>query len=267
MSWSQQAVALLVLATVATAASPWPASAHQRAASLLKTLSLEQKISMTWGQNKGYGAPDRPDVGNVPGFASKGIPPTYLEDGPQGVGDRLLNVTNWPSQLTVAMTWDSELMYAWGKAMGREQYLKGTNVMLGPDLNMARVPWGGRVFEMMGEDPHHAAAMAAPYVRGVQENNISACAKHYVFNSHECNRQTYSANVPARAAHEIYLPSFLAAVDAGVGSVMCAFNQVNNSYSCENSGTLNGYLKEHGGFGGWVSESSSKYVGLYVGLC
>jgi beta-glucosidase len=221
---------------------------------MLNSLSQEEKLAMTWGRNKGYGAANRPDVGNVPGYTSKGVPPTYLEDGPQGVADKLLNVTNWPSQLTVAMTWDAELMYAWGKAMGREQYLKGTNVMLGPDLNMARVPWGGRVFEMMGEDPHHAAAMAALYVRGVQEtNNISACAKHYIFNSHECNRQTYSANVPERAAHEIYLPSFLAAVDAGVGSVMCAFNRVNGSYSCENDGTLNGYLKGRlGGFDGWV---------------
>jgi beta-glucosidase len=187
---------------------------------MLAKMTLGDKLNMTWGRNKGYGAVDRPDVGNIPAVPAAGVPPTYLEDGPQGVGDKLQNVTNWPSQLTIAMTWDEGLLFEWGKAMGREQYLKGTNVMLGPDLNMARVPWGGRVFEMMGEDPYHGARMAVPLVQGIQTNNISACVKHYIFNSHECNRQTYSANVPARAAHEIYLPPFLAAVDAGVGSAM-----------------------------------------------
>lgn len=187
---------------------------------MLAKLTLDEKIAMTWGRNKNYGTPDRPDVGNIPGFPPAGIPPLYLEDGPQGVADGLQNVTSWPSQLTVAQTWDAQLMQEWGQAMGREQYLKGTNVMLGPDLNMVRVPWGGRVFEMMGEDPYHGAAMAVPLIKGIQSNNISACAKHYIFNSHECNRQSYSANVPARAAHEIYLPPFLAAVDAGVGSVL-----------------------------------------------
>ena len=200
----------VLVAQPGLAASPWPAAARERALTMLAKMTAEEKIAMTWGENKRYGQEsDRPDVGNIPGVPAAGVPPTYLEDGPQGVGDGLQNVTNWPSQLTAAMAWDESLMFEWGKAMGREQYLKGTNVMLGPDVNMVRVPWGGRVFEMMGEDPHHAVRMAFPLVKGIQTNNISACAKHYVFNSHECNRQTYSANVPARAAHEIYLPSFL----------------------------------------------------------
>jgi beta-glucosidase-like glycosyl hydrolase len=80
-----------------------------------------------------------------------GLPSINLEDGPQGVADGLNNVTQWPSQLTVSMTWSPELMYLWGVAMGAEQRAKGTNVMLGPDVNLARVPWSGRVFETMGE--------------------------------------------------------------------------------------------------------------------
>ena len=77
-----------------------------------------------------------------------------------------------------------------------------------------------------------ASQLVAPLVKGIQSNNLSACVKHFIFNNHECNRQTYSANVDERTGRELYAPAFLAAVDAGVGSVMCAFNRVNNTFSC-----------------------------------
>ena len=104
-------------------------------------------------------------VGNVPGTPRLGLPSINLEDGPQGVADGLTNVTQWPSQLTVSMTWSRDLMHTWGAAMGAEQRLKGTNVMLGPDVNLARVPWSGRVFETMGEDPFRELlpARACPF--------------------------------------------------------------------------------------------------------
>ena len=89
-------------------------------------------------------------VGNVPATPRLGLPSINLEDGPQGVADGLRNVTMFPSQLTVACTWSRDLMQAYGAAMGAEQAAKGTNVMLGPDVNLARVPWSGRVFETMG---------------------------------------------------------------------------------------------------------------------
>ena len=249
-------------------------------------------------------------------MAGLGLPPLNLEDGPQGVADELKNVTGWPSQLAVAMAWEPGLMEEWGAAMGAEQKLKGTNVMLGPDVNLARVPWSGRVFETNGEDPFLSAALVGPEIRGIQSNNISACVKcvagivssvhhlpashddiaatqmptlhvqvvstrrshvahhfclrfvalgvgsrraphrsmsrHFIFNNHECNRQTFSANVPERVGRELYAPGFLAAVDAGVGSVMCAFNRVNDTFSCQNHGALQSLLKDDGGFKGWV---------------
>ena len=86
----------------------------------------------------------------VPGNASLGLPPLNLEDGPQGVADGATLVTAWPSALTVAMTWDENAMEEWGVALGAEQAMKGTNVMLGPAVNLARVPWAGRNFEYMG---------------------------------------------------------------------------------------------------------------------
>ena len=86
-------------------------------------------------------------VGNVPPITlSDGtvIPPINLEDGPQGVADGVGSVTAWPSALTVVQSWDPSMMYKYGSAMGREQWLKGTNVMLGPGVNLARIPWCGR---------------------------------------------------------------------------------------------------------------------------
>jgi beta-glucosidase len=174
----------------------------------------------------------------------------------QGVADGLINVTQWPSQLTVSQAWSLDLMEQWGAAMGLEQRLKGTNVMLGPDVNIARVPWSGRVFETMGEDPFLASALVGPLIKGIQSNNISACVKHFVGNNQECNRQTMSANMDERTAREVYLPAFFAAVDVGVGSVMCAFNRINDTFACENSGALGRWLKDEsavgGGFRGWV---------------
>ena len=222
----------------------------------LAKMTGAQKFQMVHGAGGGY-------VGNVGAITlSDGtvIPPINLEDGPQGVADGVRKVTAWPSALTVVQSWDTTLMNEYGKAMGREQYLKGTNVMLGPGVNLARVPWCGRNFEYQvsgtgscpppsvlpflfslgsglpsllcslthhhylpqGEDPVLAAAMIKAEITGIQSNNISACVKHYVFNSQEFDRSGQSANVPLRAAKELYYKPFAAAVDAGVGSAMCS---------------------------------------------
>lgn len=111
------------------------------------------------------------------------IPYMGLHDGPQGVANGNSEVTCWPSALTVVMSWDPAAMAAFGAGMGREQYLKGSTVMLGPGVNLARVPWNGRNFEYQGEDPFLASAMVAAEVAGIQSQNVSGCVKHYVFNN------------------------------------------------------------------------------------
>ena len=169
--------------------SPWLPSAAARAHAVLSKMTTDEKLLLTYGWNKPpKSCPHREPhlcpnwyVGNVLANSRLGLPPINLEDGPQGVADGLVNVTGWPSQLTVASAWDPALMKQWGAAMGAEQKLKGTNVMLGPDVNLARVPWSGRVFETMGEDPMVASALVAPLVQGIQSNNISACVKHFIF--------------------------------------------------------------------------------------
>ena len=97
---------------------------------------------------------------------------------------------------------------------------------------------------LTAQDPFLNAALTGPYVRGVQSNNISACVKHWIFNSQETNRSGMSSDVDERVGRELYAPPYAAAVDAGVGSVMCSFNRINGTWSCANGASLNGWLKE-----------------------
>ena len=125
--------------------------------------------------------------------------------------------------------------------------------MLGPGVNIARIPWGGRNFEYLGEDPTLAAAMAAAIVRGVQSNNISACVKHYILNVQEEARHNVSANVDRRTFMELYVPAFEAAVNAGVGCVMCSYNRINGStWACEDPHAQESLLRDRLGYQGFV---------------
>ena len=119
-------------------------------------------------------------------------------------------------------------------------------------VNGARVPWNSRNFEYLGEDPYLASQLAGPLVRGLQSNNISGCLKHFAFNEHEKNRMSVNVNVDRRTAMEIYYPAFEACIDAGIGSVMCAYNRVNGTYACENHDLLELDLRQKLGFKGWV---------------
>jgi beta-glucosidase len=209
-------------------------------------MSQDQKLAMVHGTGSGT------YVGQVPAIPSLGIPALNLEDGPAGVADRMTGVTAFPAPITIASSWDTVLAQEFATAMGEEQAGKGTNVVLGPMMNMDRLPEDGRNFEGFGEDPVLAAAMAGAIVRGIQSQGLVATAKHYVDNDQETDRTSVSAVIDDRTQHEIYLPPFRASVEAGVGAVMCAYNQVNGVYACENPATLTGWLEGELGFQGWV---------------
>ena len=115
-----------------------------------------------------------------------------------------------------------------------------------------RCPLSGRNFEYFSEDPFLNAAFAGPMVTGIQSNNISACVKHFCFNNQETNRSGMSSNVAERVGRELYEAPYRAAVDAGVGSVMCSFNRINTTWSCANDAGLNQWLKADLGFDGFV---------------
>ena len=209
-------------------------------------VNLTQKLIMVRGWGGAY-------VGDTPAIVLADgtvIPAIHEHDGPQGVANGNHDVTCWPAALTVVQTWDPALMFAYGAGMGREQYLKGSNVMLGPGVNLARLPWNGRNFEYQGEDPVLASAMVAAEIAGIQSQNVSGCVKHYVFNNEETDRSGMSSNVPDRPAKELYYKPFAAAVDAGVGSAMCSYNRVNGTWACEDANSLH-EIKSVQGFAGW----------------
>lgn len=174
---------LLIVSSV-DSRSPWPDAPRARARALIPALTLEEKVSILSGLNANYGKSGAvsPYVGYTPGVARLNIPPLNWEDGPQGVADGVQGVTAFPSQMTVAQSWQPELFQEWGVALGLEQRGKGSSVMLGPSVSLVRCPWSGRNFEYYSEDPVLNAAFAAAIVTGIQSTNISACAKHFLFN-------------------------------------------------------------------------------------
>ncbi|TFK37528.1 beta-glucosidase [Crucibulum laeve] len=139
-----------------------------------------------------------------------------------------------------------------GLYMGQEHKGKGVNVALGPMMNLARVAEGGRNFEGFGEDPFLAGEAAYETILGMQAGGVQACAKHFIDNDQEHARTTSSSNVDDRTQHELYLQPFIRSVMAGVTSVMCSYNLINNTYACENDKTLNGILKGELAFQGYV---------------
>jgi beta-glucosidase len=239
--------AALALAAGARAGSNWPPSAHASAKATLAKMNQTQKLAMVAGSSGSYDG-DTPAIVLDDGTV---IPALHEHDGPQGVANKNYDVTCWPAALTVVQSWDPAMMFAFGAGMGREQFLKGTNVMLGPGVNLARLPWNGRNFEYQGEDPWLASKMAAAEIAGIQSQNVSGCIKHFVFNNEETDRSGMSSNVPDRAAKELYYKPFAAAVDAGVGSAMCSYNRVNGSWACEDANSLR-EIKEVQGFAGWI---------------
>ncbi|KAH3756653.1 glycosyl hydrolase [Pelomyxa schiedti] len=217
----------------------------ERVADLLPRLTLDEKLAMVHGYGGAY-------AGTVRGNANWAIPTLTLEDGPQGVADGVTDVTCYPSALTVCATWDPELMREYGAAMAIEQLIKGTNIMLGPMENIARVPVGGRNFESVGEDAYLGGVYAKETIIGIQSQGVIATAKHYLDNNQEYDRTTVSAIVDDKTQHELYLSHFRNAIDAGAGAVMCSYNLVNGTWACENDAALNHLLKDEMAYKGFV---------------
>ena len=181
----------------------------------------------------------------------------HIQDGPQGLRTKWKTggpgtTTCWPSSLTAAATWDPALLQEWATEMSSEFKAKGVNLQLGPGIGIARVPTAGRNWEYLsGEDPFLGAALVQGVIKGIQDNGVIANAKHYINNEIEEHRMTMSAHVDERTRFEIYYPPFQAAVDAGILSVMCSYNRINDVYGCQNNETLS-HLRDVMGFQGWI---------------
>ncbi|HXY46057.1 MAG TPA: glycoside hydrolase family 3 C-terminal domain-containing protein [Acidimicrobiales bacterium] len=176
------------------------------------------------------------------GIPSLCIPSMGLENGPAGVADRLTGVTELPSPVALAATFDPALADAYGKVIGAEELGKGASVNLGPTVNIDRDPRWGRSFETFSEDPFLSAAMAVGEIDGVQSEGEMSEVKHFDAYNQETYRNTPEDDVIVsdRALHEIYMPAFEAAVTtARAASVMCAYSMVDGAFSCDNP-----YLEE-----------------------
>jgi beta-glucosidase len=134
-------------------------------------------------------------------------------------------------------------VFNWGWYVGLEFYNKGCHVMLGPGLNVQRIPYDGRNFEYLsGEDPYLGYTLAKPVIQGIQRW-VVANAKHYINNNQETNRTTISAEVDEQTQFMMYYPPFEGAIEAGVGSMMCSYNKINSMWSCEDKETLSTHLR------------------------
>ncbi|MCM1348424.1 MAG: glycoside hydrolase family 3 C-terminal domain-containing protein [Firmicutes bacterium] len=231
------------------------APVEQRVDDLLSRMSLDDKIAMIHAQSKF----------SSPGVKSLGVPELWTSDGPHGIRPEVYwdkwSQAGWTSDSCVAFpaltclaaTWNPEMALLYGRSIGEEARYRRKNVLLGPGVNIARTPLNGRNFEYMGEDPYLASTMVVPYIKGVQENGVATCVKHYALNNQELNRHTTNVTLDDRALYEIYLPAFKAAVkDGGSWSIMGSYNLYNGEHGCHNKRLLCTILRDEWGYDGAV---------------
>lgn len=215
---------------------------------LLGRMTLAEKVEQMHGS--GFPADSR-GLYPTPENTRLGIPGLAMVDGPRGVSAATGFATTFPVGSARGATFDPDLELRVGRAMGAEARARQASVLLAPTINLLRQPQWGRAQETYGEDTFHLGAMGAAFIRGAQEHVI-ASAKHFAVNSIENTRFNVNVTVDERTLREVYLPHFKRAVDAGVGSVMSAYNKVNGEYCSQNRHLLTDILKDDWGFDGFV---------------
>ena len=196
------------------------------------------------------------DTWHTAGFDDPPVPSVRMSDGPAGVRG-----TSWtgpasasfPCGTSLGATWDPGLVREVGRALGREAHAKNAHVLLAPTVNLHRTPISGRNFEFPSEDPVLAASFAVAYVRGVQDEGVACCIKHFVGNETEFERMTVSSEIDERTLRELYFVPFEAAVRwAGVRAVMSAYNRLNGTYCADHRWLLTDVLRGEWGHDGVV---------------
>ena len=222
---------------------------------LIAQMTLEEKVNMLHSKTNMSSA----------GVERLGIADMNYADGPFGIreegqpngfmsaGWTLDSATYFPTGSALAATWSEELAYKYGTGMGKEARLRGKDVILGPAVNIQRLPVGGRTYEYLSEDPILSAALALEYTKGCQDEGTAVCIKHFAVNNQETNRGSVNAIVDERTLREIYLKPFeRAIIEGGAMSVMPAYNKVNGDYCSENEHLLNEILRGEWGFKGFT---------------
>lgn len=219
---------------------------------IIKGMTLEEKVEMLHSKT----------IMSSEGIPRLGIPEIRYADGPFGIREEVGNgfrplgwttdsATYFPTGSALAATWSPEMAYKYGTGMSREARCRGKDMILGPAINIQRLPVGGRTYEYLSEDPVLAAELAVGYVKGVQDVGTAVCVKHFAVNSQEANRGTVNAVVDDRTLRELYLKPFEAAVvEGGAWGIMTAYNKVNGTWCSENGYLNNDILRGDWGFKG-----------------
>ena len=218
---------------------------------LISELTLEEKAGLTSGR----------DEWMTKAVERLGIGFSRTSDGPHGLraddyskpGKRTLPAVCFPTAVTTASSFDTEMLYEMGAELGEECLAYGVDVLLGPGVNMKRSPLCGRNFEYFSEDPHLAGELGAAFVNGVQSKGVGASLKHYLANSQETRRYTSSSNIDERTLREIYMPAFETVVKkAQPWTIMASYNRINGVYATENRWSIDEVLRKEWGFEGLV---------------
>ncbi len=232
---------------------------------ILAEATLAEKIGMMSG--RGFFSDYREDGGvwgarpyrAGSGIDRLGVPPLYFTDGPRGVARG--QSTCFPCTMARGASFDTDLERRIGEVMSLEIRAQGCTLSGAVCVNLLRHPAWGRAQETYGEDPHHLGAMGAALGQGLQTHNVIATVKHFALNSMENARFTIDVTIDERVLHEVYLPHFKTILDAGVASVMSAYNKVNGEYCGQARVLLTDILRGEWGFTGFVH--SDWVMGVY----
>lgn len=221
---------------------------------IISNLTLEEKAGLCSGS----------DFWHTKAVKRLGVPAIMVSDGPHGLrkqeetGDNFginesIKAVCFPAGCATASSFDRELVYTMGAALGNECQAENVNILLGPAVNIKRSPLCGRNFEYYSEDPLVASEIAAAFINGVQIKNVGTSIKHFYANNQEHRRMSSSSTLDKRTEREIYLAAFEKAVrEAKPWTVMCAYNRINGIYAADNKKALTDILREEWGFDGFV---------------
>lgn len=230
-------------------------SNEEKISGIISQMTLEEKVEMLHGKHMFSSA----------GVERLGIADIEYADGPFGIREEMEphswnslrlttdSATFFPTGSALAATWSTEMAYAYGRGMGIEARLRGKDMILGPAINIQRIPTGGRTYEYFNEDPLLSGFLAVAYTKGCQETGTAVCLKHYALNNQETYRGFVDVRVSPRAMNEIYLKPFEMAVREGdAWGVMAAYNKVDGKWCSDNEMLLTDVLRKRWGFPGIV---------------
>ncbi len=222
---------------------------------IISEMTLEEKIEMLHGKS----------MFTTAGIERLNIPDLEYADGPFGIREELeahswnpLHLTTdsatfFPTGSALAATWSPEMAYKYGEGMAAEAKLRGKDMILGPAMNIQRIPTGGRTYEYLSEDPFLSGELAVNYTLGAQDHQEAVCLKHFAVNNQEDMRGFVDVKISERAMREIYLAPFEAAVKRGDAyGIMAAYNKISGDWCSENDFLLNKILRDEWGYKGIV---------------